>query len=126
MSLRASQILQDVTLAEIVQIIIIVLGTLVGFTIAGVVGFGGGIVVLPILVSIVGMQEAVPILTISQLSSNFSRVWIHRQNLNWKVFKYFAVGSVPFAILEVSCWSLLIPQFWFVLWVHSCWDVCYS
>ena len=59
MSLRASQILQDVTLAEIVQIIIIVLGTLVGFTIAGVVGFGGGIVVLPILVSIVGMQEAV-------------------------------------------------------------------
>ncbi|MQG81268.1 MAG: sulfite exporter TauE/SafE family protein, partial [SAR202 cluster bacterium] len=37
-------------MAEIVQIIIIVLGTLVGFTIAGVVGFGGGIVVLPILV----------------------------------------------------------------------------
>ena len=58
-------------MAEIFQIIIIVLGTLVGFTIAGVVGFGGGIVVLPILVSIVGMQEAVPILTISQLSSNF-------------------------------------------------------
>ena len=88
-----------VNLAEIFQIVIIVLGTLVGFTIAGVVGFGGGIIVLPILVSIVGLQEAVPILTISQLSSNFSRVWIHRQNLNWKVFKYFAVGSVPFAIL---------------------------
>jgi len=86
-------------LEEILQIFIIVLGTLVGFTISGVVGFGGGLVVLPILVSIVGLQEAVPILTISQLFSNFSRVWIHRKQLEWSVLKYFVLGSVPLAIV---------------------------
>ena len=86
-------------LEEILQIFIILIATLVGFTIAGVVGFGGGIIVLPILVSIVGLQEAVPILTISQLFSNFSRVWIHRKQLQWSVSRYFALGSLPLAVV---------------------------
>ena len=39
---------------------------LVGFTIAGVAGFGGGIIMLPILVWVLGVREAVPALTIAQ------------------------------------------------------------
>ena len=48
--------------------------TTVGFTIAGVAGFGGGIVALPVLVWVFGVREAIPILSISQALSTVSRV----------------------------------------------------
>ena len=70
-----------------------------GFTIAGVAGFGGGVVVLPVLVWVFGVREAIPILTISQFLSTSSRVWLHRDGLNWPVARVFALGSLPFSIL---------------------------
>ena len=47
---------------------------LVGFTIAGVAGFGGGVIMLPILVWVLGVREAVPALTIAQLIGSVGRV----------------------------------------------------
>jgi len=45
---------------------------LVGFTIAGVAGFGGGVIMLPILVWVLGVREAVPALTLP----NSSAAWV--------------------------------------------------
>ena len=55
-----------------------VAATTVGFTIAGVAGFGGGVVALPVLVWVFGVREAIPILSISQVLSTVSRVGLHR------------------------------------------------
>ena len=84
---------------ELIQIAAVVIAVTAGFTIAGVAGFGGGVVALPVLVWVFGVREAIPILTISQLFSTTSRVWLHREHLNWQVVRYFAIGSVPLSIL---------------------------
>ena len=84
---------------EVLKILAVVGATTVGFTIAGVAGFGGGVVVLPVLVWVFGAREAIPILTISQFLSTSSRVWLHRDGLNWPVVRVFALGSLPFSIL---------------------------
>ena len=84
---------------EVLKIAAVVAATTVGFTIAGVAGFGGGIVALPVLVWVFGVREAIPILSISQLLSTLSRVWLHRDGLNWPVIRLFALGSLPFSVL---------------------------
>lgn len=83
---------------ELVKIAAVVVATTIGFTIAGVAGFGGGVVILPVLVWVFGVREAIPVLTISQLLSNAVRVWLHRDAINWPVVRSLALGAVPMAI----------------------------
>ena len=84
---------------ELIKIAAVVVATAVGFTIAGVAGFGGGVVALPVLVWVFGVREAIPILSISQLLSTASRVWLHRDGINWPVVRYFALGALPMSVL---------------------------
>ena len=84
---------------EIIKIAAVVAAATVGFTIAGVAGFGGGVVALPVLVWAFGVREAIPILAISQLISTTSRVWLHRDGLNWPVVRFFTLGAVPMSVL---------------------------
>ena len=84
---------------EIIKIVAVVLATAVGFTIAGVAGFGGGVVALPVLVWAFGIREAIPILTFSQIFSTASRVWLHREGIDWRVMRNFSIGALPFSLL---------------------------
>lgn len=71
----------------------------IGFTISGVAGFGGGLVALPVLVWVFGIKEAIPIIAISQVFGTSSRAWLHHRTIDWKVVRYFAVGSIPMSVL---------------------------
>lgn len=64
-----------------------------------VTGFGGAAVLLTVLVIAFGVRDAVPILTVAQLSGNGSRVWFNRDQLDLRVVGWFAVGAVPLAFL---------------------------
>lgn len=68
---------------------------LLGFTIAGVAGFGGGIIMLPVLVWVLGVREAVPALTIAQLIGSVGRVWLYRREISWRVVLWFSLGALP-------------------------------
>jgi hypothetical protein len=70
---------------------------LVASTLAAVTGFGGAAILLPVLVVIFGVRDAVPILTVAQLVGNGSRVWFNRRELDARVVGWFALGGVPLA-----------------------------
>jgi uncharacterized membrane protein YfcA len=72
---------------------------LVASVLAAVAGFGGAVVLLPVLVWAYGVREAVPILTVVQLIGNASRVAFNRRELVWPVAGWFAMGAVPLAVL---------------------------
>ena len=72
---------------------------LIASVLAAVTGFGGAAVLLPILVLVFGVRDAVPILTVAQLVGNGSRVWFNRRELDLKVVGWFALGGVPLAFL---------------------------
>jgi len=75
------------------------LAGLAASTLAGVTGFGGAAVLLPVLIWLFGPRSAVPILTVAQLIGNGSRVWFNRGELQWRVVGWFALGGVPMALL---------------------------
>jgi len=72
---------------------------LIASTLAAVSGFGGAAVLLPALVAVFGVREAIPVLTVAQLIGNGARVWFNRRELVWPVVGWFALGSVPLGLL---------------------------
>jgi uncharacterized membrane protein YfcA len=84
---------------SVLQSAIVLLTSYVAATVAAVAGFGGAAILLPVLVAIFGVREAIPILTVAQLVGNASRVWFNRHELDWRVVGWFALGGVPMALL---------------------------
>ena len=66
---------------------------------SAVAGFGGGVLLLPVFTALFGLRVAVPMLTITQLSSNGSRVWLNRSDIQWRLVGWFSLGAVPLAVL---------------------------
>ncbi|MBV1851358.1 sulfite exporter TauE/SafE family protein [Catellatospora tritici] len=66
---------------------------------SAVAGFGGGVLLLPVFGALFGLRVAVPVLTLTQLSSNASRVWLNRRELRSSLVGWFAVGAVPCAVM---------------------------
>jgi uncharacterized protein len=67
-------------------------------TVSGSAGFGGALLLLPVLSTILGVKTAVPVLTIMQLLGNLSRVWFGRTQICWKPVGYFLLGALPLAV----------------------------
>jgi uncharacterized membrane protein YfcA len=65
---------------------------------SAVAGFGGGVLLLPVFTALFGLRFAVPMLTLTQLSSNGSRTWLNRDAVRWPLVGWFAVGAVPLAV----------------------------
>jgi uncharacterized membrane protein YfcA len=66
--------------------------------VSAVAGFGGGVVLLPVFVALFGLRVAVPVLTLTQLVSNGSRVALNRHGIDRSLVGWFALGAVPCAV----------------------------
>lgn len=67
--------------------------------ISGSAGFGGALLLLPLLVAWVGPADAVPLLTVAQLVGNFSRVGFGFSKIQWKPVFLFLLGAIPLSAL---------------------------
>ncbi|WP_298940393.1 sulfite exporter TauE/SafE family protein [uncultured Dysgonomonas sp.] len=67
--------------------------------ISGIAGFGGALLLLPVISHFIGIKAAIPVLTIAQLFGNASRVWFGRKQLQWNPILFFLAGSIPFSII---------------------------
>ena len=79
--------------------ILVIVSALAASILAAIAGFGGAVIMLPVLVWAFGIQDAIPILTIAQLFGNLSRVVFNRRELKWPVIWRFSLGAVPAAII---------------------------
>ena len=86
-------------MSEVFNLLLLASGAFVASALAAVTGFGGAAVLLPILVLIFGVRDAIPILTVAQLIGNGSRVWFNRSELVLPVVGWFALGGVPAALV---------------------------
>lgn len=77
----------------IVAVVAVAAGTL-----AGVVGFGSAVILLPLCSYAFGAREAVPILTVAALLGNLSRAWVSRREVDWPAVGLYLLGGVPGAI----------------------------
>jgi uncharacterized membrane protein YfcA len=83
----------------LLTVTLVILTALAASFLAAMAGFGGSVIMLPVLVWAVGVIDAIPILTIAQLIGNLARVTLNRRGLNWAVVGRFGIGAVPMAII---------------------------
>ena len=84
----------------------------VGFAagvVSGIVGTGATITLLPVLVLAFGPREAVPIMAIVALMSNFAKITSWWKEIDWRACAAYAVGGVPAAALSART-LLVLPE----------------
>lgn len=81
------------------QLVMLFVVSWLAATISGAAGFGGALLLLPILTNILGVKAAVPVLAITQLLGNLSRVWFGRSQIAWKPAGLFLLGALPLSVL---------------------------
>lgn len=79
-------------------VILIVVGLAAGL-LSGSVGFGGGMILLPVITYFYGVEVAVPVSTIAQMLSNLSRVVMGWKEIDWRAVGMFLLLAVPFTAL---------------------------
>lgn len=77
---------------------LLIVGVIAGL-LSGAVGFGGGMIILPVITYFYGVEVAVPVSTIAQLVSNFSKMWIGRKEIKWQAVGNFTLLAVPFTAM---------------------------
>lgn len=81
---------------------ILVFTAFVGSIIGGVAGFGAGVVLLPVAAWTLGIRMAVPVLTVTMLLGNVSRIWWSRGETDHRVTLRFLAGAVPATALGTT------------------------
>jgi uncharacterized protein len=80
------------------EIVLLFGAAFVAAAISGAAGFGGALLLLPLLVATVGATHAVPLLTVAQLIGNLSRAGFGFTQIQWKPVAVFLLGAIPLSI----------------------------
>jgi uncharacterized membrane protein YfcA len=88
--------------------LVLIVGFVAG-TVSGIVGTGATIILLPILVYGFGPREAVPIMAVVALMSNFAKITSWWKEIDWKAVAAYALGGIPAASLGART-LLILPE----------------
>ena len=88
--------------------LVLVVGYVAG-VVSGIVGTGATIILLPVLVFAFGPREAVPIMAVVALMSNFAKITSWWKEIDWRACAAYAVGGIPAAALGART-LLILPE----------------
>jgi uncharacterized membrane protein YfcA len=86
---------------------VLILSSFTAALISGAAGFGGALLLLPVLTLYAGAELAVPVLTIAQLIGNLSRMAFGINQIEWKKVFLFSITAVPLSALGAFGFSIL-------------------
>ncbi len=92
----------------LIYAVVLVVGYLAG-TVSGIVGTGATIILLPVLVFAFGPREAIPIMAIVALMSNFAKITSWWKEIDWRATAAYAAGGIPGAALGART-LLILPE----------------
>lgn len=81
------------------DVVLLVAGAFIAAAVSGSAGFGGALLLLPLLTAVVGAQQAVPLLTVAQLFGNLSRVGFGVRSIAWRPVGLFLLGALPASVI---------------------------
>jgi hypothetical protein len=82
---------------------------LVAGTISGIVGTGSSIMLMPVLIYQYGPKQAVPIMAVAAVMSNFSRILAWYREVDWRACAAYSIPAIPAASLGART-LLVLPS----------------
>lgn len=92
------------------DLLVIALSAFVAGTCSGMTGFGGGLLLPPILAPIIGVQHVVPILSFSMLMTNAHRLWLYRKHADLKLIGAVLVTLMPAVVIGATIYLAMPAQ----------------
>ncbi|MBK8159095.1 MAG: sulfite exporter TauE/SafE family protein [Rhodospirillaceae bacterium] len=89
------------------DLLIAALAAFVAGTCSGMTGFGGGLLLPPILAPILGVQNVVPVLSIAMLITNLHRFWLYRRYLDRTLTLAVLATMIPAVIIGMTIYLSL-------------------
>lgn len=86
---------------------ILIAASFIAAFVSGAAGFGGALLLLPVVTLCVGSEVAVPVLTIAQLIGNLSRMAFGFKQIKWKPVGLFLITALPLSALGAFGFSVL-------------------
>ena len=101
---------------DTIGLILIVVLTLIGSIVAGMSGYGAGILIGVVLMPMVGVKKIVPIVTILTFYINFWRIILYWEHINWRKSLYFSAFAAPglyfstyfFSVASIKTLTLIV------------------
>jgi len=78
---------------ELFEQILLFISSILTATVSGLVGMAGGLLLLGVMTFFMPFSTLIPIHGLVQLTSNFSRCMILRNNIDKKIFLWFSIGT---------------------------------
>lgn len=88
--------------------LVLIVGFVAG-TVSGIVGTGATVILLPVLVLVFGPREAVPIMAVVALMSNFAKITSWWKEIDWRASAAYAAGGIPAAAMGART-LLALPE----------------
>lgn len=92
-------------MVEPLELAALLVAGLLGATLSGVLGMGGGVVLLGTMTAILPARAVVPLHGVVQLTSNFTRTLALREHVVWRVFAFYAPTLVLGVVAAALLWS---------------------
>ena len=92
---------------SILQLLLVAAVALLASVIGGVAGYGTGALMPLVLVPMLGPEPVIPILALSGLLTNSSRVFAFLRSVSWRHAALVLVGAVPPCLLTAYGYTLL-------------------
>ena len=72
----------------------IAVAVLITSFISGILGMAGGMILMGVLLALLPLSSAMMLHGITQMAANGWRAWLWRSNVNWRVFRGYALGAL--------------------------------
>jgi uncharacterized membrane protein YfcA len=90
--------------------LVIALASLIAGTLDTVAGFGGTLLLLPVLVLKIGGRDAVLLSSLISLGWNITRVMVMPRSVNWRAVWLFTIGILPGALVGAYLFQGVDPS----------------
>jgi len=87
--------------------IVLILASFLAALVSGAAGFGGALLLLPVITYYIGAEAAVPVITLAQLIGNISRMASGFRQIEWSAVGWFCLTALPLSALGAFGFTVL-------------------
>lgn len=93
-----------------IYLMLLLAGAVASSVFGAISGFGGGLMVTPFLVPIVGFKGIVPVMTVAMIFGNLMRLWVYRQSVQPRFVTVISIAVIPGIIIGTMIYDGLSPR----------------
>ncbi len=95
---------------DLIGVLFVIITAFCSSIVGALSGVGGGLLVMPVMATVVGVKAVVPTMAIAMFIANFSRYWVYRKEVQPSLLKGLLLPVIPGVIIGTYIYNWLPPR----------------